>query len=118
MIKTAIQAARENTVGRPLPKLAAVLTDGHNTVVGFNSYKTHPMQLRFNPHNPKAICLHAEMDAIRQAVRLSGSDLSDYKMYVARVKRDGSVACAKPCRGCTQAILTFGVKEVQWTEDE
>jgi tRNA(Arg) A34 adenosine deaminase TadA len=99
MIKTAIQAARENTVGRPLPKLAAVLTDGHNTVVGFNSYKTHPLQLRFNAHNPKAICLHAEMDAIRQAVRLSGSDLSDYKMYVARVKRDGQSPVLSPVEG-------------------
>ncbi len=117
MLKTAIQAALDNTVGRPLPKLACVLTDGWSTVVGFNSRKTHPLQLRFNPHNPKAICIHAEMDAIRQAIRINGNDLGDFRMYVARVHRDGTVACAKPCKGCQSAILAFNIKSVEWTEN-
>lgn len=115
MIKTAIQAAKDNKVQRPLPKMACVLTDGRNTVVGFNQRKSHPLQKRFNPHNPKAIYLHAEVDAIRQAVRLVGADLSGFKMYVARVHRDGAEACAKPCRGCQSAILAFGIRHVEWT---
>lgn len=96
--------------------MACVLTDGHNTVVGQNKRKTHPLQLRFNKHNPKAICLHAEMDAIRQAIKLSGSDLSGYKMYVARVHRNDELACAKPCQGCQSAIVAFNIKSVEWTE--
>lgn len=116
MLKTAIEAAIANKVQRPLPKMACVLTDGHNTVVGFNKRKSHPLQLRFNPQNPKAIYLHAEMDAIRQAIRLQGSDLSGFKMYVARVYRDGvTTACAKPCEGCQGAILAFGIRSVEWT---
>ena len=115
MIKTAIQAAKDNKVNRPLPKMACVLTDGHNTVVGFNQRKSHPLQLRFNPHNPQAIYLHAEMDAIRQAIRLQGSDLKRFRMYVARVHRDGQIACARPCEGCQNAILAFGIKDVEWT---
>jgi len=117
MLEVAIAAALSNLVERPLPKLAAVLTDGHSTVIGYNSRKTHPLQLRFNPHNPKAVCLHAEMDSIRQAIRVHGIDLSDFKMYVARVHRDGTVACAKPCAGCQSAILAFNIKTVEWTED-
>lgn len=116
MLKVALQAALSNPVDRSLPKLACILTDGWSTVIGFNSRKTHPLQARFNAHNPKAICIHAEVDAIRQAIRLHGSDLSDFKMYVARVHRDGSPACAKPCKGCQSAILAFNIKEVTWTE--
>lgn len=115
MLKTAVQAAIDNQVKRPLPKMACVLTDGHNTVVGFNQRKSHPLQLRFNKHNPQAIYLHAEMDAIRQVIRLQGADLSGFKMYVARVHRDGEVACAKPCKGCQSAILAFNIRSVEWT---
>ena len=117
MLKVSIAAALENDIARPLPKMACVLTDGHSSVIGWNSRKTHPLQLKFNPHNPKAICMHAEVDAIRQAVRVHGPDLSDFRMYVARVHRDGTVACAKPCKGCQSAILAFNIKTVEWTEN-
>ena len=115
MLNTAIKAARGNPVERPLPRLACVLTDGHSTVIGFNSRKTHPLQARFSS-NPQAIHLHAEIDAIQRAVRLIGPDLSRFDMYVARVYRDGEKALAKPCEGCMGAISAFGIRNVFWTE--
>jgi tRNA(Arg) A34 adenosine deaminase TadA len=109
--------ARINPVERPLPKICAVLTDHtkQNVYIGFNSRKTHPLQLKFNPHNPSAIHLHAELDAIRKAVRVHGGNLSDFSLYVARVHRSGQVALAKPCKGCQGAIVAFGIKDIQWT---
>jgi tRNA(Arg) A34 adenosine deaminase TadA len=114
MINLAIKLARTNLVERPLPRFACVLTDNKTTYVGFNSRKTHPLQFKFNP---KSTCLHAEMDAIRQAVRVHGTDLGRFSMFVARVHRGtGEPILAKPCSGCQGAIVAFNVKDVEWTK--
>src|SRR3990167_9016321 len=81
-----------------LPKMCALLVtkDGH-VHIGYNRYKTHPLQARFGK-NDRAIYLHAEIDAIVQAAR-NHSDISGGRMWVARVLRDGQPALARPCEG-------------------
>lgn len=97
-----------------LPRMAAVLkTKDGKTHVGFNSKKTHPLAKRFG-RNSQAICLHAEVDAIRKAIR-SGSETFGSSLYVARILKNGTPAMAKPCPGCQRAIIAFGIKEVEWT---
>jgi deoxycytidylate deaminase len=94
--------------------MAAVLVTNDGVVVGMNKRKTHPLQARYGK-NEKAICLHAEIDALAKASRLR-YNIEGGRMYVARVKKDGQVGSAKPCTGCARALIAFGVDKVEWTE--
>lgn len=124
----AIKSACKNPVksrGRnSISRFAAVLTDGRNLFVGLNSYRTHPLQAKFGT-NSKCIHIHAELDAIIQAIRCHGrqlgkhysdvTNLSGYSMFVARVLGNGTPGIALPCVGCQRAIQTFNIKHIEWT---
>jgi tRNA(Arg) A34 adenosine deaminase TadA len=109
----AIKAAKENKINH-LPRMAAIIvTKESKFFIGRNQYKTHPLQARFG-RNPQSIYLHAEIDAIVQAIR-SQQDIADSSIYVARVMKNNEIALAKPCHGCLGAILYYGVKNVLYT---
>ena len=105
-------------------KVVAVITDKNGNIYGrgVNSKKTHPFQKRF-AKNENCIHLHAEIDAIRSALKmLHVDDLEKYNLFILRVKKDGprgkfipGLAC--PCEGCRRAIATFGIKNVYFTKD-
>lgn len=96
-------------------RIAAAIYDRNELVAtGFNSRKTHPLMAKFGK-NDKAIHLHAEVDALRDAAKWT-LGVEGCTMYIARAKADGSPGLAKPCEGCQRAIVAFGIKEVYWTE--
>lgn len=105
-------------------KLAAgiVYKGKHLIATGVNSYKSHPLMWEWG-RNEESIYLHAEIDAIKNALRLVTQDqLARCDIYVVRVKRDeknkGWVrALAKPCPGCRRAIASFGLRNAFWTEN-
>jgi tRNA(Arg) A34 adenosine deaminase TadA len=102
-----------------LPRMAAIICNKkkHVISVGWNSRKSDPLAAKYGRH-PDAIYPHAELAAIKNALRdrnIQPSQLQDCTMYVARVKRDGTPAMAKPCVGCQRAIQEFGIGDVQWT---
>jgi tRNA(Arg) A34 adenosine deaminase TadA len=82
--------------------------------LGINSYKTDPFQAKFSRH-PKAIHLHAEVAAIKSALRLR-DDLSSCTLIVVRVtkkKKDKyELGLAMPCEGCYKCIIQFNIKNV------
>lgn len=91
---------------------------------GINRNKTHPFQKRYG-RNPDAIYIHAEIDAIRNAIKqLESHDLSKCSIFIVRMKYDSAHkknlirGLAKPCRGCQSAISAFQVKQVFYTDDE
>lgn len=112
-LKNPIQRKGRNSISR----FAAVLTNHKGkTWIGFNSYRTHPLQYKFSG-NSDQICTHAEIAALAKACRNGPYiDLSEYTMYVARVLKDGTPALARPCPVCAGAISEFGVGNVVWTE--
>ena len=91
--------------------------------VGVNSYKTDPFQAKYSK-NEKAIHLHAEVAAIKNALRhLSVDDIQKATLVVVRVKRKTnkepySPAMAKPCSGCRRCMVEFGIKNVYYTGEE
>lgn len=91
--------------------------------VGVNSYKTDPFQAKYSK-NEKAIHLHAEVSAIKNALRhLSVDDIQKATLVVVRVKRKTnkepySAAMAKPCSGCRRCMVEFGIKNVYYTGEE
>lgn len=105
-------------------KVAAAIYKNKSLIAyGFNRYKTHPVQQLYAKH-PKACYIHAEIDAIIKALkRISSEDFRNCDLYVARSKKDSPKgkyvpALAKPCIGCTRAIMAFGFKSVFYTENE
>ena len=75
-------------------------------------------------YRPDQIYLHAEVDAIRNALRLiTQAQLSKCDLYVVRVKRPNERSrnwihgLAKPCPGCQKIIKTFEIQRVFWTEN-
>lgn len=91
---------------------------------GFNSVKTHPMQKNYGK-NPNSICLHAEVTAIKNALRTVDLDvLSKSVLYVARAKNLTRFSkkfvwgMAKPCVGCQRCISDFSIKRTFYTTDE
>lgn len=108
-----------------ISRMCAVLTDGNSTFHGYNSYRSHPLAKQFSSH-PEKICLHAEVDALIKAksyfTKVAGTrrdsyvNLSDFRMYIARVLADGSPGLAKPCASCQEALRWFQIKDVSYTE--
>jgi deoxycytidylate deaminase len=88
-----------------------------------NQNKTHPFQKKYGiGSNPLAICLHAEVDAIKNALKIiSLAELSTCDLYVCRMKRSDFGAwvhgIARPCSGYQRAIITFGLQKIYYTLD-
>lgn len=87
--------------------------------VGRNCKKTSPVIVKLGKQHgisvrdAKRNCIHAELDALRQANGHARGGV----MYVARVTANGNVAHAKPCPICQGAITTAGVRRVEYTVD-
>jgi len=88
---------------------------------GFNQRKTHPFQAKFGK-NIDSIYLHAEVDAIKNALKsCSLDDLKNSVLYVARSKTINKLqvsGLAKPCDGCMRAIANFNIKKVVYSTDD
>lgn len=103
---------------------SAIVMNNKIVSVGFNRMKSDPLQARYSK-NSEAIYLHAEIHAIKSALReLSVEELSKTDIYIARVKRPKRESdtfvwgLAKPCCGCQRAIREFGIRRVIYTTDE
>ena len=99
--------------------LASCIVKGNRVIsFGHNKRKTHPLQTKF-AKNPEAIYLHAEIDAIKNALKEVDSSLLDQcTMYIARTKKNGDEGMSKPCKGCKKAIEAFGIRRVIYTTEE
>ena len=106
-------------------RFAAAVVRGNKIVsVGFNHMKSHPFQAKF-AKNEMAIFLHAEVHAIKNALReVNVDELSKCDIYITRVKRKMAGdkqfvwGLSKPCPGCQRAIAEFGFRRTIYTTDE
>ncbi len=102
--------------------VAAVLRRGKVISIGHNSKKSHPMQSKFSK-NQHAIYLHAEIDAIKNAIRSVGVDnISGVDIVIVRAKTDNinkvfTHGNSKPCSGCMRAIAHFDLNEIWFHEN-
>lgn len=62
---------------------------------------------------PNRWSTHAEIRALRSASETSGATL-----YVARLSKSGTLACAKPCAWCMEHILTAKISRVVYTDSD
>ena len=102
--------------------MAALYLRNNIIAYGSNEAKTHPMAARYAKH-PEATSLHAEISCIRNALkRIDLNTLAKCTLYVARAKKlitgDFVWGMAKPCSGCSDAIITFNIPKVIYTMDD
>lgn len=93
-------------------KIGACLARGRRIVsAGYNQVKTHPLTLKL--HNKFICSLHAEMHACAgvDEKSLRGADI-----YVVRLRRDGSLGMARPCKECQRFLFNLGVRRAYYTE--
>ena len=102
---------------------AAVVYRNRIISIGMNSMKSHPMAAKYGK-NEHAIFLHAEVAAIKNALReIAVDDFSKCDIYITRVKKEKPFSnkfvwgLSKPCRGCERAIAEFGLKRTIYTCD-
>lgn len=106
-------------------RLCAGVIHKHKDIVslGFCRRKTHPLQAQFGT-NRHCVFLHAEIDALIKALRVTKMNSKEYSIYIARVKQRGSndfvfdQGLAQPCIGCTKFIHNCGLKQIYWTLDQ
>jgi deoxycytidylate deaminase len=93
---------------------------------GINQNKTHPLQAKFS-RSVNSIYIHAEIDAIKNAVKagISLKELSKATLYICRAKFDSDQkkffipGLARPCEnGCTRAVASFGINRVVYSLNE
>ncbi len=83
--------------------------------------KSSPLQAKYATNKDLSIYLHAEISAIKNALRqIDVEDFKKVSLYVCRVKYDiltNSIVygLAKPCSGCMRAIFEFDIKKVYYT---
>lgn len=106
-------------------KVGAVIElRGRAIATGTNKNKSHPFAAKYGK-NADSIYLHAETDAILNALRLyDPEDLEKATIYIARARKVSThdhrfiYGLAKPCLGCQRALATFGICDVVYTTDE
>lgn len=106
---------------------AAIYINGRMISVGVNQNKTDPLQSRFVRNDKCGALIHAEIAAIKAALkRVDVDDLTNATMYIARMKYNtqrengGTMnwGLCKPCSGCARALNSFSIKRVVYTTDE
>lgn len=99
---------------------ACVVKKGKILAVGYNQYKSHPLQKMYNKtaktsktaNDPYYV--HAEVKALS---KLKDMDLSDCEIYVYRLNCQGQNSISRPCNACMAAIVESGIKKIIYTTD-
>lgn len=97
---------------------------GHIVATGFNTNKTHPMQLyynRFRESNDSELNLipklHAEINCLNQ-LRHFDIDFKKVKLYIYRARKDRDYSLSRPCPSCMAAIKDLGIRNIYYTTDD
>lgn len=94
---------------------AIIAKGGKILSIGYNYHGSNPLT-EYYKIKGHTCTVHAEIDAIvskRKKVRFEGA-----KIYVVRVKSDGSVAMSKPCEMCQHILYNYGIKRAYYSTGE
>ena len=106
-------------------RLAACVVYKNDIVsFGINEMKSHPFQAKWGT-NKEAIFLHAEVSAIKNALKqITLKEFEKSTLYVCRVRYEDWTkqrlvfGLSKPCDGCIRCISTFNLRSVYYSLDD
>ena len=105
------------------PHIGAVVVVGKTIIsTGYNSYKTRPLQHRYNiyrnfdDYENSIAREHAEVAALSPLI---GKDIEWDKVniYVYREHKNGERGCSRPCAACARLIRDLGIKTVYYLNE-
>lgn len=108
-------------------KIGAVIVHKKRWIIstGVNSYKTHPIQKKYNKyrfdiyHIDSTHSLHAEIQAlINIPYYIEDSEISDCCIYIYRENVKGELANSRPCPSCLNMIKDYGIHKIYYTSDD
>lgn len=83
--------------------------------IGTNSCKSNPHTLKYEYEDHQRDGVHAELSV---CLKSGKQNLSNYKMIVLRVDRNGNLTNSKPCSGCQSVIKQFNINNVWHSDSE
>ena len=102
-------------------KVGAVVVMKHRIISsGCNNMKTHPLQKQYNKYRfdeDSVHTCHAELVALLPLIN-DGVDLSDASIFVHRSHKNGTLACARPCKSCMELIKDCGIRRIFYTTED
>jgi deoxycytidylate deaminase len=104
--KMAFLSSGDYRLGSVVIKAGRVLAKGINRY--WNSNSLSKEFFKFNT-------VHAEMDSLG---KLERENIKGTILYVARVRKDGSFGCSKPCSRCQKALKALGVRKIVYSTEE
>lgn len=110
-LKIASKIAEKSVFDRA--RIGAVIVKGGRVLsTGFNQIRYTRLNQREWPS------LHAEEDAILKVLKQPNGleRLAGGTIFVSRILKNGSTACAKPCKKCQKLIDAVGIKKVVYTK--
>jgi deoxycytidylate deaminase len=97
-------------VGAVLVSNKTIITTGVNS-----NTKSHPLQKYYNQNRNFEVeikhHIHAELDCIIKYKKLY-EEIPNVKLYIARLRKDGSIVPAYPCPACLAAIQDHQISEI------
>jgi deoxycytidylate deaminase len=99
--------------------VGAVITIGNRIIASAAcTAKTHPKNPKpFLRTNRNQLC--AECRSVIRALHTTQVDKLRYcSIYVARRRKDGSRAMAKPCEECMKILKNVGIRDIYYTDNE
>ena len=95
-----------------------VVYKGKVISTGYNSFKTHPIQCKYNklrfpedsPHS-----LHSEIHALSHIAKAKNINWSKVHVYTYRENDSGNIAMSRPCTSCMGFIKDLGIKHIHYT---
>lgn len=91
--------------------------------VGYNTNKTNTTQYYYDRFRKiksdknYSAKLHAEISCIN-SIKNMDIKFNKVKLYIYRLKRDGTCGISKPCKACINAIKDLGIKHIYYTLDD
>jgi len=87
--------------------------------IGFNSPKTHPINLKYNFVNKKNVPIndlvgtHSELSAV---IKLGAEDCNGLVMVNTRINRNNAIDFSMPCSGCQSFLKTLNFKKIYYSD--
>lgn len=105
-------------------KLGAVVVSGNRILsTGYNSYKTRPLQHRYNiyrsfdGYESSVARQHAEIAALSPLIG-KDVDWNRTSIYIYRELKNKEKACSRPCKGCYKLIRDLGIKTIYFINED
>ncbi len=114
-IRLAYRASRKADVNCTF-SVGATITLGSRVISsGACTTKTHPRNPKLLAHTKRSQLCAEVVALLKASQRLSNLQLHGCDIYVARSRKDGTLAIAKPCRHCQSLLQKAGIRNIFYT---